>query len=625
MRAALSPDGSVVIERLDFTAPSQPQVADSIPVQAEEISSEPQTAAQPETSTWENPGNPSEPEVAHGLPSQSPWQQQQQPPQQEAEQLTAPSFGANPAQGTASQGEPAGGLNEPAVQQHQQPAAQPMQQAQPVPGSLFQTDSATPDQPHNPAELNQEAAPNPAAIPNTPGNPLPWANPGAQAAAPTDPANSANSANSADPQIQNFSTPSPFESQAAPQEEQSESGDTALQPQQEEIANPTAPGQPGAAPAPDKKKSGKSLGKSKRPLNLGWLKWMIVLALLGGGAYAGYIFAPDEKVQQFKVWLTDFIKPATDVLGGNGGESPPDPPPANPNPENSTIPIPNATGGSQPVPALPPPFRDEEFPVPLPGREIPTTPPASGESPAAQSPDSLDTLTPALAAGDSISETDRINKGGADAITQFYSATEAEARLPFLYEEDGVETSFREFCGSLETLPTLAEFRPLGTMKDAGSGKTFGVFDVTEKENEALHRWIVVEIEPNVFKLDWTLYKQLAEDALPRFLTDTTAPTREFRLMIRKGGNVSIRHNPWFEAATELYLQSPFDSQPPRTVIIKNSDFEGLGFSEHLVGDRGRIARVELSWVPSEYNPQSRVPVVSRLIGWGAWQAGTNP
>ncbi|MDC0322204.1 hypothetical protein OAL55_02450 [Verrucomicrobiales bacterium] len=90
-------------------------------------------------------------------------------------------------------------------------------------------------------------------------------------------------------------------------------------------------------------------------------------------------------------------------------------------------------------------------------------------------------------------------------------------------------------------------------------------------------------------------------------------------MALRKGEPVPEENNPWNSEATGLKIQIPFDSQSARFIVLKKSDYESLGLSEKINPTSPKVARVEMAWVPSEYDPNSRVPVITRLIGWGAW------
>jgi hypothetical protein len=77
--------------------------------------------------------------------------------------------------------------------------------------------------------------------------------------------------------------------------------------------------------------------------------------------------------------------------------------------------------------------------------------------------------------------------------------------------------------------------------------------------------------------------------------------------------------NPWQGRTLELFLQPPLDTAQPRVVLIREADYDKLGLKNALVGGSARIGRLELHWTDSEIEPGTRVPTVSKVLGWGAW------
>ena len=68
-----------------------------------------------------------------------------------------------------------------------------------------------------------------------------------------------------------------------------------------------------------------------------------------------------------------------------------------------------------------------------------------------------------------------------------------------------------------------------------------------------------------------------------------------------------------------LGAQAALDTAAPRILQVKDSELQSLGLDQALIGGNARIGRVELSWVPSDLEPLTRVPTVTKVLGWGAW------
>ena len=129
----------------------------------------------------------------------------------------------------------------------------------------------------------------------------------------------------------------------------------------------------------------------------------------------------------------------------------------------------------------------------------------------------------------------------------------------------------------------------------------------------------MVQVRAGELKLDWVIYQQLIDESLDRFLADPASPPKEFRLVVRRGDPAPSDENPWSGTTTELALQPPLDTGQPRVIMVRETDFQNLGLHDALVGGNARIGRFELTWTPSEIEPNTRVPTISRVLGWGAW------
>lgn len=208
---------------------------------------------------------------------------------------------------------------------------------------------------------------------------------------------------------------------------------------------------------------------------------------------------------------------------------------------------------------------------------------------------------------------------GTEVIESFYQARGIDERAAFVIDTVANQPKMEAYYRRYQELPTLRSVAFRGPMRDAASGRWFGVFDVRENENEEVHRWCVVQVRPGEMKLDWVIYQQLIDESLDRFLSDPASPPKEFRLVVRKGEEAPSDENPWPGTTWEVQLTPPLDTSAPRVILIKDSQFQELGLSDALVGGNARIGRVELSWVASDLEPLTRVPTVSKVLGWGAW------
>lgn len=307
-------------------------------------------------------------------------------------------------------------------------------------------------------------------------------------------------------------------------------------------------------------------------------------------------------------------------------------------PADTPPPAPAATSEEANTPPAPPESTTESQPEPEPAL-VPETPPTKPAQPAPQaatdsSQDSSGAQAAAavaspVAEASEKSETEAEDPGkkmaailepvGTEVIESFYQARGIDERAAFVIDTVANQPKMEAYYRRYQELPTLRSVAFRGPMRDAASGRWFGVFDVRENENEEVHRWCVVQVRPGEMKLDWVIYQQLIDESLDRFLSDPASPPKEFRLVVRKGEEAPSDENPWPGTTWEVQLTPPLDTSAPRVILIKDSQFQELGLSDALVGGNARIGRVELSWVASDLEPLTRVPTVSKVLGWGAW------
>ncbi len=485
-------------------------------------------------------------------------------PQPQAETPSMPSPPEEASPNAWGQGEPV------------PPAEPPRQEAVPA---FFNQEAATPEAPplqpetNAPQQLNQFAPEQQAPAPPFPQPPVEQAFPSAAAAGGA----WANAASPEPPGVdsfQNFKAASPFDTEAEVEEP--------------EMPQPT--GQPQVTVAAGKNNP---LGRSKRRGNYGFLKTIAVALVLGGLVFAAIVFVPKEKLDQGKKWALEFVKPVLEALNSRGDEP-----------------------AQQPPVEISNPSVDPGAPAPQPATVSEATP-AQAAVPASEpsKPNVVPDTQPANAASESL----RVNLEGGAAIREFYSIPEIKNRVGLVLNPGKVASEMEAFYSETPELPGLVSVKFQKAVRSNDSGRWFGIFEVDESDDDKIHRWVVVEDEAGEFKLDWAMYEQTINNGLQRFLDDPTAGSREFRVSVVRGDVVPEQNNPWNSEAIGLYIKSPFDGQAARPIILKATDYQELGFSKELVGTDPKLAQLELTWVPSEYNPDSSVPVVTKLIGWGAW------
>jgi hypothetical protein len=208
---------------------------------------------------------------------------------------------------------------------------------------------------------------------------------------------------------------------------------------------------------------------------------------------------------------------------------------------------------------------------------------------------------------------------GTEVLKSFYQSDSIDGRASFVIAPDESQPQMEAYYRRFQALPTLKSVSFRQPMRDAASGRWFGVFDVQENENDDLHRWCVVQIRPGELKLDWVIYQQLIDQSLDRFLADPAAPPKSFLLVVRPGDQAPAEENPWQGRTVELHLNTPLDTAEARVLLVKESDVTRLELDTALAAGVPRIGKLELMWTQSEVEPGTRVPTVSKVLGWGAW------
>ncbi len=213
--------------------------------------------------------------------------------------------------------------------------------------------------------------------------------------------------------------------------------------------------------------------------------------------------------------------------------------------------------------------------------------------------------------------------GGEQLLKDFYAARTAEAKLTFILEANAVAGEVEEAFPNPVDVPSIRSMDFKGRLVDSGTGRPFGVFDVRENENGDRHRWCVPEVTTGNFKIDWGLYRQLADDELTRFLADPDSPPKTMRLLIRRGPEVASEQSPWHEPSFEMHVLMPLDDGSPSSLLMKRSAHDDLGLNRALGDGVARVGKVRIAWEPgiSEGSTAGAAsPTIVDLEAWGAWQ-----
>ncbi len=403
------------------------------------------------------------------------------------------------------------------------------------------------------------------------------------------------------------------------------------------------------------------------------LKLVVLLFLLLAGTGAAMYYVPDLRPKNLKGTLASFAQkvPVLETLAvriglleekdeesaiqpGGENQMPPGistaPPSDVPLPDKPAAPKTGGQEGPQKIQSTPPaaardqPAKEEDpagSSVPAEPRKVPakTSPPkapvqiAEGEpAPGTPAPASSPAGTPpspdgsqesGIASSGANGATEKMRTNGEWLLRNFYEAKTMKTKSEQVLSPVKALPSINQLWGTLpENHPTLGAVEFRGLMRDAGTGWNFGVFDVYEPENAQWHRWCVVEPEEGVYKLDWGFYRQLSKRELGNYLASPQSEPITLRLLIRRGELVPESESPWNAEAVELQLTMPLDQQEPATILMRKTTHDILGLAAELPDGQAKIAEVELSWVNSDKTPGKRVPTITRLTGWGAWQRG---
>ena len=171
---------------------------------------------------------------------------------------------------------------------------------------------------------------------------------------------------------------------------------------------------------------------------------------------------------------------------------------------------------------------------------------------------------------------------------------------------------------------TIRSMEFKGRLVDSGTQRAFGVFDIRENENGDRHRWCVPEVSSGEFKIDWGLYRQLANDELTRFLADPDAEPSELRLLLRRGAEVAAEDSPWNEPSLEMAVLMPLDDGSPSKVIMKRSTHDEMGLNRDLGDGMARVGNFQLKWVTDGADDSTDGQPTATIVAiknWGAWPA----
>ena len=217
---------------------------------------------------------------------------------------------------------------------------------------------------------------------------------------------------------------------------------------------------------------------------------------------------------------------------------------------------------------------------------------------------------------------------GEQVLKDFYNARTAEEKLTFIFNANKVSTEIEDAYPSPVDAPTIRSMEFKGRLVDSGTQRPFGVFDVRENENGDRHRWCVPEVSSGKFKVDWGLYRQLANDELTRFLADPGSEPTELRLLLRRVAEVAAEDSPWNEASLEMLVLMPLDDGSPSKILMKRSTHDELGLNRDLGDGMARVGNFQLEWVAGGADGEGSTDGVASativaINNWGAWSTAS--
>jgi hypothetical protein len=207
---------------------------------------------------------------------------------------------------------------------------------------------------------------------------------------------------------------------------------------------------------------------------------------------------------------------------------------------------------------------------------------------------------------------------GEQVLKDFYGARTAEEKLTFILDPNESASEIEDAYPSPVDAPTIRSMEFKGRLVDSGTQRAFAVFDVRENENGDRHRWCIPEVRSGEFKIDWGLYRQLANDELTRFLADPDSAPTKLRLLLRRGAEVAAEESPWKEPALEMAVLMPLDDGSPSKILMKRSTHDELGLNRDLGDGMARLGNFQLEWLANGSDGEATATIAG-IKNWGAW------
>lgn len=214
------------------------------------------------------------------------------------------------------------------------------------------------------------------------------------------------------------------------------------------------------------------------------------------------------------------------------------------------------------------------------------------------------------------------------SVNRFLAADTVEEKQRWILEPEKNGASLGEFYNFEPLTSALPPVVRHAKTETVGAGKLWiSLFDVVIQATLP-HRVCVVHQDDGAALIDFSLYRQLRENALHRYLNRSPGEGSPlapeiFRVTLRRIAYGQTRRSvdsTLFRDPPLLFeIGLPFHDGTPAVVpvaidspVLSNLDLVGWDAPSHGV--------VELQWQPSETNPRKPVPTISRVVGWGLWE-----
>ncbi len=213
-----------------------------------------------------------------------------------------------------------------------------------------------------------------------------------------------------------------------------------------------------------------------------------------------------------------------------------------------------------------------------------------------------------------------LSQEGEQVIRRFYGASSVDEKLAFVVDAEGARSDMEQYFSDESKLTTVRSVLFRGGARDSETGHYYGVFDVTENENDASHRWCVVDPGTGLYQVDWILYRQIVASRLGEFLRKPAGEgAQSFHMLLKLGDRVPADDSPWFDDAVRVEMQVPMISSSWYSVLVKKPLADSLGITTKLANGRLTMAVVEIAWVAGDKESTERLPAIVGVKQWGAW------